>query len=198
MKEIKRHIVKFIIYSFIMIAYRVKIVGKGNIPKEGAGLICPNHVHAMDSVAVITTARRPIRALAKQSLYKYWIIRFLAETFGVYPVNREAAAISAVKTTLKLLKENELVLIFPEGTRNGMAKGAKVRDGAVSIAITAGVPIIPVGVQGEFKPFRKVKINVGKPIYYDSSKINLKDKTETENLTNELMKEIVRLTKEKI
>ena len=46
-----------------------------------------------------------------------------------------------------------------------MAKGKPVKNGPMLIAIKAGVPIIPVGIKGEFKPFRKVTINIGKPIY---------------------------------
>lgn len=194
----KRRIVKFIIYLFVLIVYRVKVVGRKNIPETGAALICPNHVHAFDSVCIITSAKRPIRALARESLYKHKSLKWLADVFGIYPVNQDNVAVSAIRISFKLLKEGELVLMFPEGTRNGMAKGVKPRDGAVNIALRSDVPIIPVGAQGSFKPFRKVKINIGKPIYYDKDKIDIKNKEQIESLTMELMDEIVRLTNEKV
>lgn len=128
MKSIQKAIVKFVLRIYTQILYRVKVIGKKNIPEEGAALLCPNHVHVMDSVSIITRIKRPLRALAKDSLYKYAIMRWLAYLFGVYSVNRETAAVSATKIALKLLKENEIVLIFPEGTRNGMEKGIKPRD----------------------------------------------------------------------
>jgi 1-acyl-sn-glycerol-3-phosphate acyltransferase len=103
-----------------------------------------------------------------------------------------------VKVALKLFKENELVLMFPEGTRNGITKGIKPKDGAVTIALKAEVPIIPIGMQGSFKSFRKVKVNIGKPIYYNKNEIDMKDKTQLEKLTKELMEEIVKLTNERI
>lgn len=162
------------------------------------GLICPNHVHALDSVCVIVTAKRRIYALAKESLFKHRSLRFLANTFGVYPVKKENASVGAVKTSFKILKEGNLLLIFPEGTRNGLAKGVKVKDGSVNMALKANVPIIPIGVQGSFRPFTKVKLNIGKPIYYDKSKIDVKNKEQIDKLTTELMNEIVRLTNEKI
>lgn len=193
----RRIITKFVLYIFVLITYRLKVIGKENIPKEGGLLLCPNHVHALDSVCIVSSTKRPVRALARESLYKHWTLRWLAKTFGIYPVNQDTAAISAVKIAFKLLKEEEVVMIFPEGTRNGLKKGVKPRDGAVNIAIKAGVPIVPIGVQGNFKVFRKVKLNIGKPIYYDKNKIDVKDKSQIEHLTEELMNEIVRLTNEK-
>ena len=191
-----RIIIKGILDFLVLIVYRIKIIGKENIPKEGAALICPNHIHALDSVCIVVTAKRPIRGLAKESLYRFWILRFLSKTFGMYPVKKDVSSINTIKTAFNILKKGELLLIFPEGTRNGMAKGEKVKNGAVNIAIKSGVPIIPMGVQGKFKPFRKVKLNVGKPIYYDKNKIDVKNKEEIDKLTNELMQEIVRLRDE--
>ena len=85
-------------------------------------------------------------------------------------------------------------MIFPEGTRNGMAKGVKPKNGAVVMAIKAGVPIIPVGIIGNFKPFRKITMKIGKPIDYRSYKDKVKDKELMTKLTEELMKKIVKLT----
>ena len=83
--------------------------------------------------------------------------------------------------------------MFPEGTRNGMAKGIKPKNGAVLIAATAGKPIIPIGIQGSFKPFTKVIVNIGKPIDYSKLKEEVKDKEQASELTKDLMKEIVHL-----
>ena len=104
----------------------------------------------------------------------------------------------SIKISLKLLKNNELLMIFPEGTRNGMAKGVKPKDGAIKLAIKANVPIVPVGVQGDFRPFRKIKINIGKPIYYSKYKEEINNREVLEQLTENLMKNIVKLRDENI
>ena len=57
------------------------------------------------------------------------------------------------------------------------------------------MPIIPAGIKGDYKIFRKVTITYGKPIYYDKTKINSQDKEKLEELTTELMNTIVDLTK---
>ena len=198
MKEFSRKIVKFILKMLVIIVYRPKIVGTENIEEGKPALICPNHVHALDSVVIVLMNKRTIRVLAKESLFKNPFLRWLASIFGVYPVKQGNKSMESMKISLKLLKNSELLLIFPEGTRNGMAKGVKPKDGAIKLAARANVPIIPVGVQGNFKPFRKVKVNIGKPISYNLSKEELNNKEKLTQLTDGLMKKIVKLRDEKI
>lgn len=198
MKEFSRKIVKFILKLLVIIVYRPKTVGAENIEEGKAALICPNHVHGLDSVVIVLTNKRIIRVLAKESLFKNPILRWLASIFGVYPVKQNNKSMESMKVALKLLKNNELLLMFPEGTRNGMAKGVKAKDGAIKLAAKSNVPIVPVGVQGSFKPFTKVKVNIGKPIYYNLNKDELNDKEKLRELTDGLMDEIVKLRDEKI
>ena len=198
MKEFLRKIIKFILKTLVIIVYRPKVVGTENIEEGKPALICPNHVHALDSVVIVLTSKRIIRVLAKESLFKNPVLRFLAYVFGVYPVKQGNKSMESMKISLKLLKNNEKLLIFPEGTRNGMAKGVKPKDGAIKLAAKSNAPIIPIGVQGSFKPFTKVKLNIGKPIYYNLTKEELNDKDKLSKLTDDLMSEIVRLRDEKI
>ena len=88
--------------------------------------------------------------------------------------------------------------MFPEGTRHGLEKGKKAKNGAVLIAATAEKPIIPIGIQGSFKPFTKVVVNIGKPIDYTKYKEEVKEKEVATKLTTELMEKIVELRDEKV
>lgn len=187
-----RVIIKFIFKIIAEFLYRPKIIGKENLPKNTAALLCPNHVHALDSAVILSTAKRKVNVLAKEELFKNPIGNWFAKIFGIYPVNPEKKSMATLKISLKLLKNNELLMIFPEGTRNGMAKGVTPKSGAIKIAITAGVPIIPIGIRGTFKPFKKVIINIGKPIFYSDLK-DIKDKEKLEEITEKLMKNIVDL-----
>lgn len=58
-----RIILKFIFKLCLLIVYRIKIIGKENIPSSGGALICPNHIHALDAVAVVCTAKRQMYGL---------------------------------------------------------------------------------------------------------------------------------------
>lgn len=190
-----RKILKAFFHFLVIIVYRPKVVGKENIPLEGGCIICPNHVHALDSAVILTTTKRKVNFMAKEELFKNWFIRFLAKVFGIFPVKRGGRDLDAIKTSLKILKSGEVLTIFPEGTRKGMAKGVKPKNGAVLIAIKAGVPIIPCGVQGSFKPFTKVKLSYGKPIYFNKE-MDVQDKEAVNSLTKQVMDEVVRLRDE--
>ena len=193
-----RVIIKFIFKLIAIILYRPKIVGKENLPKDTGALLCPNHVHNLDSAVIVAMFKRKVNVLAKEELFKNGFIRWIADIFGVYPVKRGRADLQAIKISLKLLKNDELLLMFPEGTRHGLDKGKKPKNGAVLIAATAGKPIIPIGIQGSFKPFRKVIVNIGKPIDYSKYSEEVKEKEQASKLTQELMQEIVRLRDAKI
>lgn len=188
-----RVIIKFIFKIFAIILYRPKIVRKENLPKDGGALLCPNHVGNLDAAVIVAMFKRKVNVLAKEELFKNGFLCWIADLFGIYPVKRGKADMQAIKISLTLLKRNELLLMFPEGTRNGMAKGIKPKNGAVLIAATAGKPIIPIGIQGSFKPFTKVIVNIGKPIDYSKLKEEVKDKEQASELTKDLMKEIVHL-----
>lgn len=192
-----RVILKAIIKFLSLILYRVKVVGEENLPTETAAIVCGNHVHPLDAPVIVTNVKRKMNVIAKEELFKNGIVRWLAKVFEVYPIKRNSADMQAIKISLKLLKNNALLLIFPEGTRNGLKKGTKVKNGPVMMAIKAGVPIVPVGFQGSFKPFTKVVVNIGKPIEYTEYKGKTNDKELISNLTKELMEEIIKLRDEK-
>lgn len=192
-----RAILKIIFKFITIIIYRPKVIGKENIPEKGNVILCANHVHFWDSVVMITMLKRKVNVLAKEELFRNKFNRWFAGVVGVYPVKRGSTDTGAVKTALKLMEEKELLLIFPEGTRNGLAKGKKPKKGAVMIAAASESPIIPIGVQGSFKPFTKVTLNIGKPIEYSEYKDETRDKEKMSKLTEELMEKIVVLRDEK-
>ena len=141
-REPTRVFIKFIFNLTALFLYRVKVVGKENIPKECGAIICPNHVHQLDSAVIISTAKRKINVLAKEELFKSKIGNWFAKVFGIYPLKRGAADVTAIKLSLKLLKNDELLMIFPEGTRNGLKKGVKPKHGPVILSIKSGMWIL--------------------------------------------------------
>lgn len=175
------------------ILYRIKIDGLENIPKEGAALLCSNHIHALDSVVYVIHFKRMIYMMAKQELFKTKFKSWFLTKMGCFPVKRGAASEEAINIAVNHLKDGELVGIFPEGTRNGFAKGVKFKKGVALIAIKAGVPIIPMGITGTFKPFSKITIHIGKPIdtsMYNGEEIKPRDIV---TLTNKSMEEVKKL-----
>ena len=166
--------------------------------RSGKVIICANHVHALDSVALVVTSKRHITMIAKEELFKNPFLAWLGRTFDAISIKRGSADIEAMKRSFKVLKNEGALGIFPEGTRNGMAKGVPVHNGAVLIALKTHSPIIPVGIQGDFKPFHKVKINIGKPLNFSEYEDRKNDKETLNMLTKKLMENIVELREQKI
>ena len=189
-KKFIRTIIKGILRTVYRIAFRVKITGK--IPEDGAYIICSNHINYLDAAAIVLFNKRKVNFVAKEDLFTHGILMWLGHLFDAIPIKRDMQDIEAMKRCLKVLKNGELLGIFPEGTRKGMAKNMKAKNGAAFMAIKSGVKVIPTGIHGTFKPFSKVYINYGEPIDLSEYK-NQKDKLD--EATDKIMETIVMLTK---
>lgn len=193
LKEIARKIVRGAIYAYCKIVHRVKIEGQENIPLDEPLIYCGNHRTYLDPPLIVVTAKRHVRFMAKIELKKNPFFAFLGVVFdGIY-VNRDSKDITAIKTALKALKNGECVALFPEGTRNGIEKGEKVKDGAAFFAVRSGAKVMPVGISGGTGKFDKVTIRYGKPL--DFSNYDKNDKDALDKITDEIMENIIELTK---
>ena len=187
-KKIVRKTVKVILSTVYKIAFRVKITGK--VPESGGYIICCNHINYLDAAAIVLFNKRKVNFVAKEDLFTHGILMWLGHLFDAIPIKRDMQDIDAMKRCLKVLKNGELLGIFPEGTRKGMEKNMKAKNGAAFMAIKSKVKVIPVGIHGTFKPFSKVYVNYGEPIDITNfTKENLDEATDI------IMNNIVMLTK---
>lgn len=195
--KIRKEIVRGAIFAYCKIVYRLKIVGTENIPRKGAVLICGNHKSFLDAPLIEVTCKRPeVRFLAKKELTKSKFLAHFGKLFRAILVDKDSTKdMAAIKETLKGFKNAECIAIFPEGTRNGLAKGEKVKDGAAFFALNSEAVVIPVGVKGGEKPFKKAYVTYGKPIDFTEEKKNRKDKEVIEMVTDKIMGEILKLAK---
>ena len=187
-KRFVRRIVKFVLSSLYRIAYRIKI--NGQVPEEGAYILCCNHINYLDAAALVLFNKRKLNFVAKEDLFTHGILMWLGHLFDAIPIKRDMQDIEAMKRCLKVLKNGELLGIFPEGTRKGMEKNLKAKNGAAYIAIKSKAKVIPVGIHGSFKPFTKVYVNYGQPLDLSGyTKENLDEATKL------IMDNIIMLTK---
>ena len=193
-KKIGRGIVKGAIYIYCKVVYQVKVVGKENIPKEGPAIICGNHRSFLDPPLIEVTCGRYTRFLAKEELTKNKFLAFLGIIFDAILVKRDSKEVKAIKESLKTLKDGNCLALFPEGTRNGIAKGEEVKDGAAFFAVRSGAKVVPCGIKGGTKGNWKVTITYGKPLDYSMYK-GAKDKETLDKVTKEIMENIISLTK---
>lgn len=193
-KNVARGFIKGVIFIYCKIVYRVKIVGIKDVPKNQQFIFCANHRTYLDPPLIEVTSKRHIIFLAKEELAKNKFLALLGEIFEVIYVKRDEKEITAIKTTLKTLKNNKSIALFPEGTRNGLEKGQDLKDGTAFFAIKSGVRVLPIGISGEVKPFHQVTIKYGKPMDF-SQYTDVKDKEALEKVTNAIMNEIKALAK---
>ena len=193
-KEVVKWIVRGAIYIWLKIYYRADIKGLENIPKDGALIFCGNHRSYLDPPLIVATAKRDMKFLAKEELYENKFLKFLGWAFEAIPVKRDEKDVSAIKKSLKDLKEGKCIALFPEGTRNGLEKGEKVKDGVAFFAVRSGAKVVPCGIKGGTKEHHKITITYGKPLDYSEYKGN-KDKEILDKIANEIMDNIMELAK---
>ncbi len=147
--------------------FRINITGKENMP-EGACIVCANHTSAIDPVvlAVGVGHRMPFRFMAKKEIFKNKIFAWFLNKIGIIPVNRDTVDLATIRSSLKVLKDGERLMMFPEGTRirEENASRDNVKMGAGMLAARAKVPIVPVYISGNKGVFRKTYIVIGEPV----------------------------------
>lgn len=196
-----RTFIKFMLKVVTVFLFRVKVVGKENIEKGKAYVLCPNHISNWDPPTIVAAVKRnDLYVLAKEELFVNSFVKWLAKKTKVLPVRRGKQDVAVLKNSVKILKENKLILVFPEGTRNGIEKKGKIQNGAVLMSLMSGADIIPIGIQAKklYKPFSKVKVNIGKPMAFAEYKEQKGDKKVLEELSMKVMNEMIRLTNEEI
>ena len=172
-----RIFVKTCVKIFTLILFRVQTYGqKENIKKDEAYIMCANHTSNWDPPILYTATKREMYMMAKEELFKNKFIYWFAGKTNIFPVKRGKQDIESMKKSLKVLNDNKILAIFPEGTRNGMAKNGKIQNGPAYLAARTGVKIIPVRIEGNFKPFRKVRIYYGKPLDFSEYKTKKPEK----------------------
>lgn len=180
---------------YFKLFYRVSLQGVENVPKQGAIIICSNHISLLDMFLFGPHIYpRKIHFMAKQELFKIPLLSGILNALGAFPVNRGKGDLNSAKTTLKLLNEGKAVGIFPEGTRsNKSKKKVKPKYGAILFALESGAPIVPVGIFSNYRLFSRLKVVFGKPIYLPYETGEKVAKEEMQKMVEELMEKIYSL-----
>ena len=189
-------IAAFLLRIIASILFRVKIYGVENIPRSGSFIICFNHKSVFDPPVTGCFIPRKIRFMAKKELFDIPVLGFLIKKFGAFPVNRETGDISAIKNAISILENGEVLAMYPEGGRSKSGKPERAKPGVALIAIKANVPIIPVGIGGEYKLFSKLIINIGKPMYIDKHEGRVKLEI-LQKISDNIMEKIKLLVEDK-
>ncbi len=190
-----RLIIKYLIRTYYRLMYRVRVEGMENYPIDSAKILCPNHISLHDPVVIGAFLPDYIHFMAKKETFKYKIFNGFLRYCGGFPVDREGTDVTAIKTSLKILKENKGLLIFAEGTRNYGTKPLSVKAGVAMLAARAKAPVIPVSVDSTYKLFSPIKITIHPPVYleslYDAKPTQEVLQMETQKIINRVYDQLV-------
>lgn len=176
--------------AFLKPFYRIEVIGQENVPEKGPVIICSNHIDNLDPPVVGITVIRPVHFMAKEELFKVPILGKIISKTNAFPVKRGMSDRDALRKALKVLKDGNVLGLFPEGTRSKDGKLGKGLAGAGFFALRSEATVIPCAVIGPYKLFGKLKVVYGEPIAMEKLR---EEKASPEFVTDEIMNGIQQL-----
>mgnify|MGYP001231073143 CR=1 FL=1 len=169
--------IRFIARKILPLIADVEIRGDVSKLPKGGYMLASNHLGRLDSLVVYCVIDNDDLIHPLTDKYKqYWYGRLAGRIFNVTWLTRGQADLSAIKEFISRLKKNAVMIIAPEGTRSKSVSLLKAEPGAIYIASSANVGIIPVALTGtedadvvaRLKKFKKLKITItaGDEIYF--------------------------------
>ncbi|NTW71295.1 MAG: 1-acyl-sn-glycerol-3-phosphate acyltransferase [Eubacteriaceae bacterium] len=189
-------IVRLLANLIFFLLYRIDVKGKENIPEGVALIISSNHIHWLDPVIIAAKCtRRKVSFMAKHELFENKPLAWLLDHLTAFPVKRGEADVTAIKSALRILKNNQVLGIFPEGTRLKEGEEKKPEPGIAMLAIKSKCGVIPVGIKGNYKFRSTIHLNIGVPVNLEKYYGVKNDKDKLLEASQEIMDRITELSK---
>ncbi len=201
-----------ILGPLLRLLFRPWVEGEENIPDEGPAIFASNHLSFSDSIFLPLMVPRRMTFLAKSDYFTGRGIkgRLTAAFFrgvGQVPVDRSGggAGESALRSGLKVLRQGELLGIYPEGTRSPDGRLYRGRTGVARLALEAGCPVLPVAMVGTDKAqptgkkvpkIMRIGVRIGKPLDFSRYEGMENDRFVLRSITDEIMYELMLLSKQ--
>ena len=166
------HIRMFLVVSFRAV-YRTRFFGTENVPREGAVLLLCNHQSYLDPLLCGTGVNRYVGYVARDTLYKSKLYRFLTASVDIISIRRGEADVAAMKAIINRLKSGSAVVLFPEATRSLDGRISAIKPGFGLLSRRGKAVVIPVVIDGAFEcwprnrslpSLKKLAICYGEPI----------------------------------
>ena len=184
---------KGVVKSILGPLYRIETVGTEHFPKDGGVLLCSNHINNLDPPVVGISCPRPVAFMAKEELFKAPVLKHILPHVHAFPVKRGMSDREALRTGMKILKENNVLGLFPEGTRSKNGELGKGSGRGRILCSAYGSCRCSMCHIGSYKPFRKLKVIFGHPVDLDGLRA---EKANAEEVTEVIMAEIQKLLDE--
>lgn len=177
-------------YVIFKIFFALTISGKEKIPRKQGVILISNHLSYLDPIVLGLTTPRKINYMAKEELFKNFLFRWVITKLGAFPVKRGRIDRLAYQKVLDLVKRDEVIALFPEGTRGRGEGVGTLQKGAVKLIFKTNLPVIPIIIKGTEKALPrgkkmvklgKIKVYVGNPLKINKKSIFYEELTKKMN-----------------
>ncbi len=178
--------------------WRAEVIGAERVPRTGPVVLAANHTGVADGPLLFGLAPRPLHILVKEEMF-HGVVGFFLRAAGQIPTDR-AVGRSALLSGLAVLRRGGAVGIFPEGDR-GRGAVESIRAGAAWMAVTGGVPLVPVAILGSRRSGeslghlpglrRRLVIEFGEPLMPDTAGTRRQQVERTSDTLRRAMSELV-------
>jgi 1-acyl-sn-glycerol-3-phosphate acyltransferase len=185
---------KGILGSLTRAATSIRTYGKERVPREGGAVLAMNHFNFIDIPVFGTICPRRIVFVGKSELFEHPGLAHLIRAHGALPIRRGQSDRDALRRMRETVRENDLLGLFIEGTRQTSGVPGEPKPGAAMVAISEGVPVVPAAIHGSqtWKPGNRAAVSVafGEPMRFPDHPRNSKGYAAA---SEEIMAEITRL-----
>jgi 1-acyl-sn-glycerol-3-phosphate acyltransferase len=142
--------------------FGVRVYGAEHFPRDRNFIVLSNHISNWDPVSVAYACREwEIHFLAKESLFKNRLLRWLVTKLHAIPVSRQGTNLAAMRAALAVLKDGQVLGIFPEGHRFNTGRVERIETGVAMLALKSDAPLVPAFIQGKYRLWSGLKVLVG-------------------------------------
>ena len=135
-----------IVWVVVRVWFRPKVAGRPGVPTEGPLILAPVHRSFADFVFTVFLTDRKLFFMAKDSLWRWRPLGRLLSVLGAFPVHRESADREALHRAEEVLRQGQVLVLFPEGTRREGSAVHELQEGTSFLAARTGSRVVPVGI----------------------------------------------------
>ena len=140
-----------VVSPMLHVYFQGRIYGAENVLSEGPLVVVSNHASHFDPPILSSCVRRPVAFMAKEELFQIPVLKDAIRLYGAYPVNRQSADRSAIRSAINSLEQGWATGVFLQGTRTPDGRITEPKLGAAMIAAKTKSPILPVSLWGTEK-----------------------------------------------